>query len=109
MALIESGFAHPAKAEELTAAAMAIDADALLTSCNAGNDKKTKLKEEEIVVPGMNTPPDTPDEDSPSPPGVQFNRNFRFRVGFWDKFRGNFGDNFSTRKLEVSKQNSKHE
>ena len=75
MALIESGFAHPAKAEELTAAAMAIDADALLTSCNdAGKDEKTKLTSEEIVVvPGVNTPPDTPDEDSPSPPGRRFN------------------------------------
>ena len=77
MALIESGFAHPAKAEELSAAAMAIDADALLTSCNkAGKDEKTKLKEEDIVVQGMNTPPDTPDEDSPSPPGRRFNRHF---------------------------------
>ena len=75
MALIESGFAHPAKAEELSAAAMAIDADALLTSCNPIKEE-TKLASEDIVVKGMNTPPDTPDEDSPSPPGRRFNRHF---------------------------------
>ena len=65
--LIESGFAHPAKAEELSSAAMAVDVNALLRSCGA-DKKKLEQKVEEIVVGIINTPPDTPDEDSPSPP-----------------------------------------
>ena len=67
MALIESGFAHPAKAEELTAAAMAVDVDALLNSCEAAKREDQeeeegggKQAEEEEIVMGVNTPPDTP-------------------------------------------------
>ena len=67
VALIESGFAHPAKAEELTAAAMAVDVDALLNSCEAAKREDQeeeegggKQAEEEEIVMGVNTPPDTP-------------------------------------------------
>ena len=58
VALIESGFAHPAKAEELAAAAMAVDVNALLNSCEAEKKEGEQAKDE--VAMGVNTPPDTP-------------------------------------------------
>ena len=59
MTLIEHGFAHPAKAEELTAAVMSLDVDALLTSCEAKAEEEEKGADEAATM-GMNTPPDTP-------------------------------------------------
>ena len=60
MTLIEHGFAHPAKAEELTAAVMSLDVDALLTSCEAKKTEEDKGAEEAAAAMGVNTPPDTP-------------------------------------------------